>query len=200
MRACVRMWEEEEEGGGRIHHGPAPPHSSAGARHSLGAARVAALLLVLPALQLCSCAHAPTLSRLSCRSTRGPLHDEREANVPEALIKAAEGMEAGAKCEVRWQGKERYYAAKIRSCNEDGTFDVDYDDGEAKDKFLVQTTDLALSYREQKLEEKDDKVSWTSGLGSGWPLPPPPARPPPLPRLRLHSPAPLYAPSCARAS
>ena len=63
------------------------------------------LLLVLPALQLRSCAHAPTLSRLSCRSTRGPLHDEREANVPEALIKAAEGLEANKKCEVRWQGR-----------------------------------------------------------------------------------------------
>jgi hypothetical protein len=39
-------------------------------------------------------------------------------------------LEVGAKVEANYRGKGRYYAGTIAKENRDGTFDVDYNDGE----------------------------------------------------------------------
>ena len=39
-------------------------------------------------------------------------------------------LEMGMKIEARYRGKTRYYPGKIGRDNRDGTYDVDYDDGE----------------------------------------------------------------------
>merc|ERR1712159_519670 len=60
--------------------------------------------------------------------------------VSEELIRSLEGsggghssgsrLEEGMKVEARYRGKSRYYPGKIRRVDRDGTFDIDYDDGE----------------------------------------------------------------------
>jgi hypothetical protein len=39
-------------------------------------------------------------------------------------------LEVGMKVEANYRGKGRYYTGKIAKENRDGTFDIDYDDGE----------------------------------------------------------------------
>merc|ERR1711988_1919085 len=39
-------------------------------------------------------------------------------------------LEEGMKVEARYRGRSRYFPGKIRRENRDGTFDIDYDDGE----------------------------------------------------------------------
>ena len=39
-------------------------------------------------------------------------------------------LEEGMKVEARYRGRSRYYPGRIRRENRDGTFDIDYDDGE----------------------------------------------------------------------
>ena len=66
---------------------------------------------------------------------------ESEANVIEALIRPLGGaapagtgtggaFSVGAKVEARYRGKSKYYPGKIAKDNGDGTYDMDYDDGE----------------------------------------------------------------------
>ncbi|KAH8049813.1 tudor domain-containing protein [Aureococcus anophagefferens] len=69
---------------------------------------------------------------------------EKESNVAEALIKASAAAPAatgtggafavGAKVEARYCGKSKYYAGVIAKDNGDGTYDIDYDDGEKESK------------------------------------------------------------------
>ncbi|KAH8060043.1 tudor domain-containing protein [Aureococcus anophagefferens] len=69
---------------------------------------------------------------------------EKESNVAEALIKASAAAPAatgtggafavGAKVEARYRGKSKYYAGVIAKDNGDGTYDIDYDDGEKESK------------------------------------------------------------------
>merc|ERR1711968_270096 len=73
---------------------------------------------------------------------------EREMGVEENLIRSLEPsggggggssarLEEGMKVEARYRGKSRYYPGKIRRVNRDGTFDIDYDDGDS-DKGLPE--------------------------------------------------------------
>ena len=68
---------------------------------------------------------------------------EKEMGVIEDYIRALEDtrptspsrgggsrLEEGMKVEARYRGRSRYYPGKIRRENRDGTFDIDYDDGE----------------------------------------------------------------------
>ncbi|EGB02035.1 hypothetical protein AURANDRAFT_69257, partial [Aureococcus anophagefferens] len=62
---------------------------------------------------------------------------ERETRVEERLIRAKDGgggggggLREGAKVEARYRGREKYYPGKITRDRGDGTFDIDYDDGE----------------------------------------------------------------------
>jgi len=64
---------------------------------------------------------------------------EKETDVQEKYIKAREGLEGdgrrssfreGEKVEARYRGKARYYPGRINRDNRDGTYDIDYDDGE----------------------------------------------------------------------
>merc|ERR1712070_354849 len=40
------------------------------------------------------------------------------------------GFREGQKVEARYKGKSRYYPGRIATGNRDGTYDIDYDDGE----------------------------------------------------------------------
>merc|ERR1719230_2458315 len=66
---------------------------------------------------------------------------EKESRVEPSLIKALEPagrggrrdddkLEAGTKIEARYRGKSRYYPGTIARAHLDGTYDIDYDDGE----------------------------------------------------------------------
>ena len=66
---------------------------------------------------------------------------EKETYVKEEYVKSAGGgsrspspghgrLRQGAMVEARYRGRPRYYPGKIRRDHGDGTFDVDYDDGE----------------------------------------------------------------------
>ena len=46
------------------------------------------------------------------------------------------GIREGSKVEARYRGKSRYYPGVVRRENRDGTFDIDYDDGE-KEMFVA---------------------------------------------------------------
>ena len=69
---------------------------------------------------------------------------EKESNVAEALIKASAAAPAptgtggafavGAKVEARYRGKSKFYAGVIATDNGDGTYNIDYDDGEKETK------------------------------------------------------------------
>ncbi|KAH8065394.1 tudor domain-containing protein [Aureococcus anophagefferens] len=61
---------------------------------------------------------------------------EKETRVEERLIRPKEGggggdkFEVGDKVEARYRGREKYNPGKIGRCHSDGTYDIDYDDGE----------------------------------------------------------------------
>ena len=63
---------------------------------------------------------------------------EFEMKVPEDLIRVKEGaaggrkkvLEEGDKVEGNYKGKGKWYPGKIRKVRLDGTFDIDYNDGE----------------------------------------------------------------------
>ena len=67
---------------------------------------------------------------------------DHEMGVREELIKALEPagggggdegrgrLEKGMKVEARYRGKSRYYPGKISRDSRDGTYDINYDDGE----------------------------------------------------------------------
>lgn len=60
-------------------------------------------------------------------------------------------LEEGARVEARFRGRDRYFPGKIRRENRDGTFDVDYDDGERETgvrEDLIRALDDAPSLRE----------------------------------------------------
>ena len=42
------------------------------------------------------------------------------------------GLSEGARVEARYRGKSKWYAGKVGRAHADGTYDVDYDDGEAE--------------------------------------------------------------------
>jgi Ca2+-binding EF-hand superfamily protein/WD40 repeat protein/serine/threonine protein kinase len=47
------------------------------------------------------------------------------------------GLREGMKVEARYRGKSRYYTGVIKRANRDGTYDIDYDDGE-KEMFVAE--------------------------------------------------------------
>merc|ERR1719181_2669899 len=56
---------------------------------------------------------------------------EREMRVPEKSIRALGGkLREGDKIEARYRGKSRYYPGRISRDRGDGSYDIDYDDGE----------------------------------------------------------------------
>ncbi|KAJ1449626.1 hypothetical protein M885DRAFT_534948 [Pelagophyceae sp. CCMP2097] len=58
------------------------------------------------------------------------------------------GLKEGEKVEVRYRGREKFYPAKISRDRGDGTFDIDYDDGEKEtrvDEKLIRSKDSGSS-------------------------------------------------------
>ncbi|KAJ1451181.1 hypothetical protein M885DRAFT_570318 [Pelagophyceae sp. CCMP2097] len=78
---------------------------------------------------------------------------EREIRVDEKLIRSEDGggsgggkggLKEGDKIEARYRGKEKLYPGKITRDRGDGTFDIDYDDGEKEtrvDEKLIRSKD-----------------------------------------------------------
>jgi PUB domain/Agenet domain len=57
---------------------------------------------------------------------------------------------AGDKIEARYKGRERYYSGTVRRANRDGTYDIDYDDGEKELSVaakLIRLTDSVTKSR-----------------------------------------------------
>merc|ERR1711998_505525 len=65
---------------------------------------------------------------------------DRELGVREADIQAEDGgggagkLREGDKVEARYRGKSRFYPGKISRDRGDGTYDIDYDDGEREQR------------------------------------------------------------------
>ena len=58
---------------------------------------------------------------------------EVEKGVKQENIARAPGdseLEVGARIEAKYKGKKKYYPGKIAARGDDGTYDIDYDDGE----------------------------------------------------------------------
>ena len=69
-------------------------------------------------------------------------------------------LQEGSKVEARYRGKSRYYPGVIRRVNRDGTFDVDYDDGE-KEIDVSETLIRAIDDR----RDEDQRGVLASRLG-----------------------------------
>ena len=80
---------------------------------------------------------------------------EKETRVLEEYIKAGgggggdgEGLRVGDKVEARYRGRSKYYPGKIARVHSDGTFDVNYDDGESErgvQRHLIRSLDRPSS-------------------------------------------------------
>ena len=61
------------------------------------------------------------------------------------------GLREGEEVEARYRGKARYYPGRISSVNRDGTYDIDYDDGE---KEIGVREDLIKSLKATKPKKR----------------------------------------------
>lgn len=68
--------------------------------------------------------------------------EEEEATAGEGSKEKPDNIAVGDKCKVNWKGKGKFYGAKIRSVNSDGTFNIDFDDSDKGNLSL-----LLLVYR-----------------------------------------------------
>ena len=59
-----------------------------------------------------------------------------EPVVPEAAP-PTHAFAAGARVEARYGGEEEWYAGRIRAARDDGTYDVEYDDGDLEERVAV---------------------------------------------------------------
>jgi PUB domain/EF-hand domain pair len=64
------------------------------------------------------------------RAVRSPSRGGARTDSIDDSAKAAVDFRAGDNIEARYKGRERYYSGTIKRCNRDGSYDVDYDDGE----------------------------------------------------------------------
>jgi hypothetical protein len=59
------------------------------------------------------------------------MSDNDDEVLAQSKLEVAESkLEVGMKVEANYRGKGKYYKGKIAKENRDGTFDIDYDDGE----------------------------------------------------------------------
>jgi cytidine deaminase len=65
--------------------------------------------------------------------------DDRRSAKPAALLE----LQAGDKVQARYHGRERYFPGTVRCSNRDGTYDIDYDDGEKELSVLAEYVKLA---------------------------------------------------------
>eukprot|EP00903_Cladosiphon_okamuranus_P006154 g6055.t1 len=88
---------------------------------------------------------------------------ERERMVEPSLVQAPQSkaeragsdrLEEGTKVEARYKGRSRYYPGRITRVHHDGTFDIDYDDGE-RERMVEPSLVKALKSEktERRLEE-----------------------------------------------
>merc|ERR1719271_17646 len=68
---------------------------------------------------------------------------EAETRVEERLIRSLEGggrgrLREGDKIEARYRGRSRFYPGRIARDRGDGSYDVDYDDGEKETRVLEE--------------------------------------------------------------
>ena len=67
-----------------------------------------------------------TLVHLPAHSPAAPVHLANN----HTQSSGGSGFREGEKVEARYRGKTRFYPGKIRRENRDGTYDIDYDDGD----------------------------------------------------------------------
>ncbi|GMF57779.1 unnamed protein product [Phytophthora fragariaefolia] len=63
--------------------------------------------------------------------------------------------ESGDRVEARFQGRERYFAGKIKKCRTDGSYDIEYDDGEME----LRVRPKYIKREEAKKREESKKQS-----------------------------------------
>ena len=82
---------------------------------------------------------------------------------------SGDALREGMKVEARYRGKSRYYTGVIKRENRDGTFDIDYDDGE-KEMFVAEELIRSLESTNSKVDIRlGDKVeALYKGKGTKW--------------------------------
>jgi uncharacterized protein (DUF427 family) len=95
---------------------------------------------------------------------------EQESRVKEADIRVLEShltprqnqsIEEGSRIEANYRGRGRFFPGKIRRNRGDGTYDIDYDDGESELK--VKESDIRL-VKKGKLESSSSKLRLEEGM------------------------------------
>ena len=52
----------------------------------------------------------------------------------------AGGFAVGSQIEARYGGKSKWYRGKVAAAHEDGTYDIQYDDGDSEDDDMTRRT------------------------------------------------------------
>jgi Ca2+-binding EF-hand superfamily protein len=81
-------------------------------------------------------------------------------------------LDEGSKVEGNYRGKGRWYPGRISRVNRDGTFDIDYDDGEKETKVdesmvrLLSSTETVIVFKEDDVVEFDfhGRSDWVRGI------------------------------------
>ena len=81
-----------------------------------------------------------------------------EVNVQVPLVKednsnSSIALEEGTKVEANYKGRGRYFAAKVRQGHGDGTYDIEYDDGETEENVKEEYIRLRNVSRKARFEE-----------------------------------------------
>lgn len=100
---------------------------------------------------------------------------EKESRVPLQnirLLKSSSDFTHGQKVEVNYRAKGKYFPAKIRVVRDDGTYDIDYDDGEVEtrvEKSLIRPLEQVSLQRKVKLNEGAKVEVNYRGMGKYFP-------------------------------
>ena len=70
-------------------------------------------------------------------------------------------MKRGNFVEARWRGKRKYYSGWVQNINDDGTFDVQYDDGDFEHNVPVSLIKRVSKKIHKSI--KDDELRLESG-------------------------------------
>ena len=90
------------------------------------------------------------------------LEDDRRPSSPGRGSRLEEGM----KVEARYRGKSRYYSGRIRRDNRDGTYDIDYDDGEKEMGVAEELIRVLAAGAERELSSSSRFSSTSSARAS----------------------------------
>ncbi|KAF1315961.1 hypothetical protein FI667_g15743, partial [Globisporangium splendens] len=107
---------------------------------------------------------AADLIRLKASSPAKPKKPVNDSSESEAVPKKKFTM--GQKVEAQYKGKNKFYPGVISRCRLNGTYDIDYDDGE-KETGVAAELILSLPKTSMKVDDREFSRSTSTGNDSG---------------------------------